>query len=92
MLEAGGLASWQTPDIQARGDMMMLAGVCRAQIGATRSDALVRQYGQTDDARVRGYYRGSFDSGLADTELTFTLAQCNRAIANQQKDIEAAGR
>jgi len=92
MLEAGGLASWQTPSIQARGDMMMLAGVCRAQIGAARSDALVRQFGQTDNVRVRGYYRNSFDSGLADTELRFTLAQCNRAIANQQKDIEAAGR
>ena len=92
MLEAGGLASWQTPAIQARGDMMMLAGTCRAQIGAARSDALVSQFGQTDDARVRGYYRRSFDEGLADTELNFTLAQCNRAITNQRNDIAAAGR
>ncbi|WP_443971311.1 hypothetical protein [Sphingobium sp. CR28] len=92
MLEAGGLASWQTPAIQARGDMMMLAGTCRAQIGAARSDALVSQFGQTDDARVRGYYRRSFDEGLADTDLNFTLAQCNRAITNQRNDIAAAGR
>lgn len=92
LLAGGGLASWQTPAIQARGDMMMLAGACRAQIGAARSDALVNQYGQTDDARVRGYYRQSFDLGLADTELNFTLAQCNRAITNQRNDIAAAGR
>lgn len=92
MLEGGGLASWQTPAIQARGDMMMLAGACRAQIGPARSDALVSQFGQADDARVRGYYRRSFDEGLADTELNFTLAQCNRAITNQRNDIAAAGR
>ena len=36
ILEAGGLASWQTPAVQARGDMMMLAGTCRSQIGAAR--------------------------------------------------------
>lgn len=91
MLEDGGLASWQTPVIQARGDMMMIAGACRAQIGAARSDALVSQFGQTDDARVRGYYRQAFDLGLGDTELNFTLAQCNRAITNQGNDIAAAG-
>lgn len=92
LLEDGGLASWQTPAIQARGDMMMIAGACRAQIGPARSDALVSQFGQTDDARVRGYYRKAFDLGLADTELNFTLAQCNRAITNQRKDIAASGR
>lgn len=92
LLEGGGLTSWQTPAIQARGDMMVLAGACRAQIGATRSDALVSQFGQTDDARARSYYRQSFDDGLADTELNFTLAQCNQAVANQRNDIAAAGR
>lgn len=92
MLEAGGLASWQTPTIQARGDMMVLAGACRAQIGAARSDALVSQFGQTDDARVRGYYRQAFCLGLDDTELNFTLAQCARAITNQRNEIAATGR
>ena len=32
LLEKGGLASWQTPAIQARGDMMMVAGACRAHV------------------------------------------------------------
>lgn len=91
LLEDGGLARWQNPAIQARGDMMMIAGECRAQIGASRSDSLVSQFGQTDDARVRGYYRQACDLGLADTELNFTLAQCNRAITNQGNDIAAAG-
>ena len=91
LLENGGLASWQTPAIQARGDMMMLAGVCRARIGAARSDALVSQFGQTDDAQVRGYYRQAFDLGLADTELNFSLTQCERAITNQRNDIAATG-
>jgi hypothetical protein len=81
MLEAGGLASWQTPRIQARGDLMMLAGACRSKIGAARSDALVREFGQSDDPRVRNYYSKSFDYGLADPTIVSTLAGCNRAIA-----------
>jgi hypothetical protein len=81
MLEAGGLASWETPKIQARGDLMMLAGTCRSKIGAVRSDALVREFGQTDDPRIRAYYARSFDEGLADQTTITTLAGCNRAIA-----------
>ena len=81
MLEGGGLASWQTPQIQARGDLMMLAGICRSKMGAARSDALVKQYGQSDDPRVRNYYSRSFDEGLADPGAIETLAGCNRAIA-----------
>lgn len=81
MLEAGGLASWQTPAIQARGDLMMLAGTCRSKIGPARSDALVKEFGQSDDPRVRDYYSRSFDEGLADPSIIETLAGCNRAIA-----------
>ncbi|MEG8223872.1 hypothetical protein OSJ57_25220 [Sphingomonas sp. HH69] len=80
MLESGGLASWQTPQIQARGDLMMLAGTCRAKIGPARSDALVKEYGQSDDPRVRDYYSKSFDEGLADPSVISTLAGCNKAI------------
>lgn len=81
MLEAGGLASWQTPEIQVRGDLMMLAGTCRSKIGAARSDALVKQYGQSDDPRIRGYYTKSFDEGLSDPSVIDTLEGCNKAIA-----------
>ncbi|WP_159832229.1 hypothetical protein [Novosphingobium sp. TCA1] len=81
MLENGGLASWQTPDIQARGDLMMLAGTCRSKIGPSRSDALVKEFGQSNDPRVRDYYSRSFDEGLADPSIIETLAGCNRAIA-----------
>lgn len=84
MLEAGGLASWQTPRIQARGDLMMLAGACRSKIGAVRSDALVREFGQSDDPRVRNYYSKSFDDGLADPTMIATLAGCNRAISTNR--------
>jgi hypothetical protein len=84
MLEAGGLASWQTPQIQARGDLMMLAGTCRSKIGAARSDALVKQYGQSDDPRVRDYYSRSFDEGLSDPTVVDTLAGCNKAITAYQ--------
>lgn len=80
LLEAGGLASWQTPLIRARGDLMMLAGTCRAKIGAARSDELVKGFGQSDDPRVRDYYRQSFDEGLAEPTLVSTLSGCNRAI------------
>lgn len=80
MLEGGGLASWQTPRIQARGDLMMAAGTCRGKIGAARSDALVAEFGQSDDPRVRGYYRKAFDEGLADPSIIETLAGCHRAL------------
>jgi hypothetical protein len=87
MLEAGGLASWQTPQIQARGDLMMVAGTCRSRIGAARSDALVKEFGQSDDPHVRNYYSKSFDEGLSDTTIISTLAGCNRAIAGYRAKI-----
>jgi hypothetical protein len=80
ILEEGGFASWQTPKIQARGDLMKVAGTCRSRIGAARSDALVREYGQSDDQRVRDYYSKSFDEGLDDPTIISTLAGCNRVI------------
>lgn len=80
ILQAGGLASWQTPQIQARGDLMKVAGTCRSKIGAARSDALAREFGQSDSQRVRDYYSASFDEGLSDPEMIKTLAGCNRAI------------
>jgi hypothetical protein len=80
ILEAGGLASWQTPRIQAHGDLMMLAGACRSKIGAARSDALVREFGQSENPKVRNYYTKSFDEGLAEPTMISTLAGCNRAI------------
>jgi hypothetical protein len=87
MLEGGGLASWQTPSIQARGDLMMIAGACRSKIGAARSDALVTEFGQSDEARERDYYNKTFDDGLADPDLISTLAGCNRAIATTREKI-----
>lgn len=90
MLEDGGLASWQTPAIQARGGMMMIAGTCRSVIGKARSDALVSEYGKSEDPRARKYYLKSFDIGLDDTESKFSLVQCNRAIASYRADIAKA--
>lgn len=87
MLEAGGLASWQTPEIQARGDLMMLAGICRSKIGPARSDALVKEFGQSDDPRVRNYYTKSFDEGLDDPTVIETLAGCNKAITPYRAKI-----
>lgn len=87
LLEGGGLASWQTPAIQTRGDLMMVAGTCRSKIGAARSDALVRHYGVSDDPRIRNYYSRSFDEGLADPSIIGTLAGCNRAIARYRKKL-----
>ncbi|WP_447753372.1 hypothetical protein [Sphingopyxis fribergensis] len=90
LLEAGGLASWQTPEIQARGDLLMLAGACRRQLGAARSDALLDNYGRSDDARERRYYLGAFDEGLGDTELNLDRTQCERALGRMQAKIKSA--
>lgn len=87
MLEAGGLASWQTPQIQARGDLMMLAGTCRSKIGAARSDKLLREFGQSIDPRIRNYYLRSYDKGLSDPTIISTLAGCNRAIASYLAEL-----
>ncbi|WP_242187191.1 hypothetical protein [Sphingomonas sp. CARO-RG-8B-R24-01] len=87
MLQAGGLASWQTPRIQAHGDMMMLAGTCRSKIGAARSDALMKEFGHSEDARVRSYYSKSFDEGLADPTIIASVDGCTRAI--QQTRLKA---
>lgn len=80
LLEAGGLASWQTNRVQARGDLLMVAGSCRRHIGAAQSDALFRQYGWSDDVRERDYYTRSFQAGLDDDELDLDAAQCAKAL------------
>lgn len=80
LLADGGLASWQTPAIQARGDLMMAAGTCRWRIGAARSDAIFQKYSHATDARERAYYVRSFDDGLSDTSFNFDRAQCERLI------------
>lgn len=91
MLEAGGLASWQTPAIQARGDMMMVAGACRKRIGKARSDALVMEFGKSDSPRTREYYLKAFDDALNDPELDFDLIQCNRLVSRYRAAIAKAG-
>ena len=93
LLVDGGLAGWQTPRIQARGDLMAVPGKCRAKIGPARPDALLNEFGRSDDPRVRAYYRKSFDDGLADPTAIKTLAGCNRAIQNLRLTAQnAAGR
>ena len=90
MLESGGLASWQTPAIQARGDMMMVAGACRKRIGKGRSDALVAEFGKSDSPRTREYYLKAFDDALNDPELDFDLTQCNRLVTRYRAAIAKA--
>jgi hypothetical protein len=91
LLEDGGLASWQTPAIRARGQIMMAAGTCRRKVGKARSDALVAEFGKSDDPRARNYYLKSFDLGLEDTDASFSLAQCNRLITRSRADVVKAG-
>lgn len=80
LLAGGGLASWQTPLIQARGDLMMAAGACRRHIGPARSDAVFDTYARATDARERDHYIKSYDEGLADTELNLDAKQCERLL------------
>lgn len=90
VLADGGLASWQTPAVQARGDLMMAAGTCRAHIGAARSDAIFKKYSHAADARERAYYVRSFDEGLSDTSFDFDAAQCERLIKRLAAKAEAS--
>jgi hypothetical protein len=82
LLARGGLASWQTPQIQARGDILMLAGACRSHFGAARSDALFTQYSATESARERAYYSEAFQLGLSDTDLDLDATQCEGSLRN----------
>lgn len=90
ILEPAGYASWQTPPIQARGDLLRVAGGCRSQIGAARSDALFATYAKSDNVRARQWYRTSFDEGLVDDDIgSFTKSQCERAIGTLMKDASS---
>lgn len=89
LLKDGGLASWQTPAIQAAGDLMMAAGTCRRHIGAARSDKIFESYSHATDPRERAYYVKQFDDGLADPEFNFDATQCERLIARLQKKVAA---
>lgn len=89
LLEEGGLASWQTPSIQARGDLMMAAGTCRRHIGPARSDAIFERYSHVSDPREREYYVHSFDQGLSDTSFNFDANQCERLIKRLTAKAEA---
>lgn len=81
LLAPSGWASWQTPRIQAKGDILIIAGACRRQFGAARSDKLVATYGKAEDPRERRYYMASFDLGINDYEPDeLNLAQCERAL------------
>jgi hypothetical protein len=83
MLESGGLASWQTPRIQARGDLLSVAGGCRRHFGAARSDALLKEFSRADAPRERAYYVGSFKSGAESPAITALSAQqCERALTS----------
>lgn len=90
LLEGGGLASWQTPAIQARGDLMMAAGTCRSHIGPARSDAIFERYSHATNPREREYYVRQFDEGLADTSFNFDAAQCQRLIKRLTVKADAA--
>jgi hypothetical protein len=90
LLADGGLASWQTPAIQARGDLMMAAGTCRSHIGAARSDTIFREYSHATAARERAYYVRSFDEGLSDTSFNFDRAQCERLIKRLTAKADAS--
>lgn len=89
LLKDGGLASWQTPAIQARGDLMMAAGACRSHIGSTRSDAIFQKYSHASNPREREYYVHSFDEGLSDTSFNFDAAQCERLLKRLTAKVDA---
>jgi hypothetical protein len=74
MWETGGLVSWLPPQIQASGDLMTLAGTCRSKIGSVGSDALVKEFGQSNHPRVLNYYAKSFGDGQADPMVIEILA------------------
>lgn len=80
LLKDGGYASWQTPAIQARGDLMTAAGTCRNHIGSARSDAIFGTYSRASNARERAYYVRQFDAGLSSKAFNFDTKQCERLI------------
>jgi hypothetical protein len=80
VLAAGGLATWQTPAIRARGDLMMMIGSCRSMMDPTRSDALKAEVGRSDDPRTREYYLASFDRGMEGGRIVHSRADCIRVI------------
>ena len=91
LLEDGGLASWQTPKIQLRGDLLYVAAACVQYIGGDRLEELRARYGRSDDARERSYYTSQIERGLVETRLPIDSDICSRFISKLESDVKVMG-
>lgn len=86
----GGLASWQTPAIRARGDLLYAIGACRKFIGA-EADELLKLYNVASTEQQRKYNLYSYEAGLDNGSMFSDIAQCRRAIPRMIASLGKAG-
>lgn len=94
MLEAHGEASWQTPEIYARGNLFATLGACHMILPEARLTQLRQSTMPSADrrtAREREFYDRQYAAGLGlAATMNMDRAECDRAIASGQAQVSRA--
>jgi hypothetical protein len=95
ILEKGGEASWQTPKIIARGDLMYAIGACQRHLTQAQTNqlkaAILDGPDPTDTLgiRARAYYQTNLTEGIENAaEMDFDDTQCTRLITKKKADAK----
>ena len=86
LLESSGQASWQTPTMFAKAELMMALGVCKSQITAARHDALYARFitESPPSSQEQRYYAQQYLDGIeSGPDLALDSTQCSRLLASR---------
>lgn len=93
LLAGYGKASWQTPVVWARGELLMALGICKARMPAAQHDQLLAEHlpaSQAQDVASR-WIAGQYLEGLRSaTDLGLDVTQCGRLMRSRQSDMAKA--
>lgn len=85
-VEVGGLASWQTPALTAKGDLLMALGACSTVLPTARRDAMLTRHLPPAESRDRAsvYLTGQYLEGIRSAaEFAFNEVQCERLVGRR---------
>ncbi|MDQ0463201.1 hypothetical protein QO010_000949 [Caulobacter ginsengisoli] len=82
LMAKGGQASWQTPVMRARADLLYITGACSARLPRQDVERYSALVDKAATEKERAYYSDSLRDGLdAASELGFDDGQCRRLTA-----------
>lgn len=85
-VEVGGLASWQTPALTAKGGLLMALGACSSIMPTARRDVLLARHLPPAESRDRAsmYLTGQYLQGIRSAaEFAFDEVQCERLVGRR---------